>query len=120
MLHVYTNQSKETVRLEIAVGSSTMSVSHTIKYKCKAAPVLFKHTSRIKTNLYFAFKISPLFLSYMYIVVFCNTSVVLVIHVYCCILQYLRCSCHTYILLYFVIPPLFFSYMCIVVLCVFI
>jgi hypothetical protein len=44
-----------------------VSVSHTIKYKCKAAPVLFKHTSRIKTNLYFAFKIPPLFLSYMYI-----------------------------------------------------
>jgi hypothetical protein len=50
-----------------------------------------------------------LFLSYMYIVVFCNTSVVLVIHVYC--------SCHTYILLYFVIPPLFLSYMYIVVFC---
>ena len=70
-LHVYTNQIKETALLEIAVESSTMSVSHTLKHKCKATPVLFKHTSRIKTKLYLAFKISPLFLLYMYIVVFC-------------------------------------------------
>ena len=51
MLHVYTYQSKETVLLEIAVGSSTMSVSHTIKYKCKAAPVqLKKEKNKTKTK----------------------------------------------------------------------